>query len=373
MIILEFNVNCQIIKRKDILQKIIADSKNQIKCKFTFSDEWVDKAKTAVIKTGGTTYNILITDDEIAPDKMPVLKAGIATFSVFGGDLMTANIAKVPIEASGLEDGQTPEPPEPDIYNQILTAANEAKTIAQGVAQQATDGEFDGDYPVVRTNETHIQWKLSKQDDTKWSNLYPLANLKGTDAKNIQVQTNETHIQWKLVGDDEWIDLIELSLLKGRDGHTPVITISENNTWVIDDVDTGKPSIGASGKKVLLQKSATHLQWKHEDDAEWIDLVPLSELKGLDAVNVEFQATATHIQWRYIDGAWQNLFVLSSFAGLYLALTGGTMTGALKARPHGTLSIPEVINVGVLEENDPNPDITNVPNGTIFFRFKNTP
>ncbi len=33
----------------------------------------------------------------------------------------------------------------------------------------------------------------------------------------------------------------------GKDGHTPVITISENDTWVIDGVDTGKPSRGPKG------------------------------------------------------------------------------------------------------------------------------
>jgi hypothetical protein len=36
---------------------------------------------------------------------------------------------------------------------------------------------------------------------------------------------------------------------------------------------------GADGREILLQKSATHIQWKYED-GEWTNLVALSDLKG---------------------------------------------------------------------------------------------
>lgn len=37
---------------------------------------------------------------------------------------------------------------------------------------------------------------------------------------------------------------------------------------------------GADGRPVELNKSATHIQWRYVGDAEWIDIVPLAELKG---------------------------------------------------------------------------------------------
>ncbi|AEJ81585.1 tail fiber protein [Erwinia phage vB_EamP-S6] len=136
---------------------------------------------------------------------------------------------------------------------------------------------------------------------------------------------------------------------------------------------------GANGKSVELRKSDTHLQWRVQDEAEWNDLIALSELKvkgdpgadgksfsvdasgptanrsqydnqalgfsfldtttgylyihgegdgvwsdpipfkgdkGDDGANIEFQKTATYIQWRPVGSTqWFNLVPLSELAG----------------------------------------------------------
>jgi len=87
--------------------------------------------------------------------------------------------------------------------------------------------------------------------------------LELTGGKQIELQKSATHIQWRYIGDDEWIDLVALSELKGEDGTTP--------QKGVDYFD---------GQNVELQKSATHIQWRYIGDDEWIDLVALSELKG---------------------------------------------------------------------------------------------
>ena len=37
---------------------------------------------------------------------------------------------------------------------------------------------------------------------------------------------------------------------------------------------------GADGREVLLQKSATHVQWQYEGDVSWTNLIALSDITG---------------------------------------------------------------------------------------------
>ncbi|WP_375549439.1 hypothetical protein ABWI01_03350 [Oceanicaulis alexandrii] len=90
----------------------------------------------------------------------------------------------------------------------------------------------------------------------------------------------------------------------------------------------GLSLVGPPGKKVELQKSATHIQWRYEGDASWTDLAPLADLKGADGREVELGVTATHIQWRLADGDWVNLLTLSALKGadgreLEIRVSGG--------------------------------------------------
>lgn len=81
--------------------------------------------------------------------------------------------------------------------------------------------------------------------------------VRGVPGQSVELRTNSTHIQWRLVGDATWINLIALSELGGGGGGG-----------------------GADGREVLLQKGTSAIQWKYEGDVFWNDLVPLIELKG---------------------------------------------------------------------------------------------
>jgi len=72
---------------------------------------------------------------------------------------------------------------------------------------------------------------------------------------------------------------------------------------------------GAAGKKVLLQKSPTHVEWQHEGDATWTPLVPIADITGADGREVELRTTATHLQWRLADGVWADLLSLNTLQG----------------------------------------------------------
>ena len=73
-----------------------------------------------------------------------------------------------------------------------------------------------------------------------------------------------------------------------------------------------------------VRNNGTAIQWKYSDDADWHDLVALTELRGAageagkDGANgksIEVQRAATHIQWHYAGDKWQNLVAIADITG----------------------------------------------------------
>ena len=86
-------------------------------------------------------------------------------------------------------------------------------------------------------------------------------------------------------------------------------------------IDTALPEVRNNG---------TAIQWKYSDEADWHDLVSLTELRGaageagkdgangkdgINAKSIEVQRAATHIQWRYAGDEWQNLVAIVDITG----------------------------------------------------------
>ena len=65
--------------------------------------------------------------------------------SAFCGDLHTANVATVDVEASGPIPGETPSEPTPDVYAQLTGMVKEAIDTADSVRADADAGVFDGE------------------------------------------------------------------------------------------------------------------------------------------------------------------------------------------------------------------------------------
>lgn len=139
----------------------------------------------------------------------------------------------------------------------------------------------------------------------------------GTDGRDIELQSNGTFVQWRYLGDETWIDLVDISTLAGADG--------------ADGTNGTNGTDGEDGREVQLQASATHIQWRYSGDPTWVDLVALSLLKGDDGADgtngtdgtdgsdgreVQFNKSATHIQWRYVgDATWIDLVALADITG----------------------------------------------------------
>ena len=138
---LTFQVEKQQIYRTDQAHPV-ADSKNYLTASFSFSEEWTG-TKTAIF-TGDKPYTLQLTENAcVVP--WEVIKAPGFWVSVYCGDRVTANRAQVYVEESGYQTGETPEPPTPDVYTQLLEAVEGAEEVAQSVRADADAGKFNGE------------------------------------------------------------------------------------------------------------------------------------------------------------------------------------------------------------------------------------
>jgi len=125
---LTFQVKNQNIKRTDSTEPIQL-SKNYLNAKFEFeTPDWDGLVKTAIFAVGERAYNVVLENDSCKVPYEVTKKAGNVFVSVFGGDLITANIAQVFIGNSGYQEGTAPVDPEPTVYEQITEALGTVET-----------------------------------------------------------------------------------------------------------------------------------------------------------------------------------------------------------------------------------------------------
>ena len=136
----------------------------------------------------------------------------------------------------------------------------------------------------VQRAESYIQWRY---EGDEWQNLVAIADITGpagqngkdgANGKTPEFRVNENALQWRYVGDEIWLNLYDLSVLKGldgkdgadgkdgingkdgiagkdgtngqngsdgKDGNTPFI--GENGNWWIGETDTGVKAAGIDG------------------------------------------------------------------------------------------------------------------------------
>lgn len=136
----------------------------------------------------------------------------------------------------------------------------------------------------VQRAETHIQWRY---EGGEWQNLVAIADIEGpagqngtdgANGKTPEFRVSENILQWRYVGDEIWLNLYDLTALKGadgrdgvdgkdgingkdgaagkdgtngqngrdgKDGKTPFI--GENGNWWIGEIDTGVKAAGIDG------------------------------------------------------------------------------------------------------------------------------
>lgn len=219
----------------------------------------------------------------------------------------------------------------------------------------------------VQRAESYIQWRY---EGDEWQNLVAIADIEGpagqngtdgANGKTPEFRVNENILQWRYVGDEIWLNLYDLTELKGadgrdgidgkdgingkdgtngqngsdgKDGKTPFI--GENGNWWIGEIDTGikaagtdgKDGIngidGTNGKEIEIQKTDLYIQWRYKG-GEWQNLVALADISGPSGQNgtngedgrtPEFRVNGNQLQWRYEgETIWLNLYDLSALKG----------------------------------------------------------
>ena len=222
----------------------------------------------------------------------------------------------------------------------------------------------------VQRAEFYIQWRYEGEE---WQNLVAIADIEGpagqngtdgANGKTPEFRVSENILQWRYVDDEIWLNLYDLTALKGadgrdgkdgkdgingqdgrdgadgqngsdgKDGKTPFI--GENGNWWFGEIDTGikaagtdgKDGIngidGTNGKEIEIQKTDLYIQWRY-NGGEWQNLVALADIlgpsgqngtNGEDGRTPEFRVNGNQLQWRYAgDTIWLNLYDLSALKG----------------------------------------------------------
>ena len=144
---LTFKVDGQYITRTDH-EKPVAKCRHLYRAEFEFTgDEWTG-TKTALFANGNKAKSQVLDEKntcEVPWEFFDTDTGTIGLVSVFCGDLTTANSASVYIAKSGYVESDASIPPTPDVYQQLIDAANETKEIAQSVRDDADAGKSRGE------------------------------------------------------------------------------------------------------------------------------------------------------------------------------------------------------------------------------------
>lgn len=108
----------------------------------------------------------------------------------------------------------------------------------------------DGKKIEVQRADSYIQWRY---DGGEWQNLVAIADIAGPSGQNgadgangktPEFRVNENTLQWRYSGDEIWLNLYDLSVLKGADGKDGL-----NGKDGVDGKDGDKGEKGDQGEK----------------------------------------------------------------------------------------------------------------------------
>ncbi|MDD6483512.1 MAG: hypothetical protein PUF72_02930 [Clostridiales bacterium] len=137
-----FNIANQHINQVNS-QCVVSDSVNYLEAQFFFSDDWDGFEKTAVFTGADSAYTALLNGGGcIVPHE--IITAGRFSVSVFGirDDVrITTDTVYITVQRSGYRDGETPKPPTPTVYEQILGRIAGADNAIAAEAQQRENAD----------------------------------------------------------------------------------------------------------------------------------------------------------------------------------------------------------------------------------------
>ncbi len=171
MIFTKFVVNGQRVTTSGFPTIVASDSIDFLKCQFSLSSsEWKDLSLVAQFAQGDNVWNMVIGDD-YSCDFPSEIVAGTVSVSVFGqesgGTVRGTTVpATFKVTQSGFSgDGETPIPPTPDLYSQLLALMERGIGIAEdGVQKTGSVGAVDT-YTMTFTDGTVYTYEITNGVD----------------------------------------------------------------------------------------------------------------------------------------------------------------------------------------------------------------
>jgi hypothetical protein len=141
--------------------------------------------------------------------------------------------------------------------------------------------------PILRIEKAEDKTaEVSKIAQALTAALQPRDGTDGIDGRQVELRKAENSLEWRHE-DGDWQELLTLEEIKGDIGISGKDGIDGKQGNAGTDGKDGKDGKdgtdgkdGKDGETVDLRKSATHIQWKHENDTKWKNLVALEELRG---------------------------------------------------------------------------------------------
>lgn len=155
MFILSANKVCLNVEARE---PVTSGSVNAYEVQFKFSADWDGLDRTAVFAAGEEQVSVVLDSSntcvipwEALQSPRRELRAGV--YGTKGGELVLPTVwASLGTIREGCSPGENAQPPTPDVYGQILAAANRAEQTAQSVRDDADAGVFDGETPYIGEN-----------------------------------------------------------------------------------------------------------------------------------------------------------------------------------------------------------------------------
>lgn len=183
----------------------------------------------------------------------------------------------------------------------------------------------NGENVELQMTDSEIQWRYP---DGEWKKLVALADITGpagqdgsdgTDGKTAEFQVDGDTLQWRYSGESVWLNLYDLTTLKGADGSDGQDGTDGkdgvNGTNGKDGVNGQDGANGTDGKTPELRVNGNTLQWRYAGESNWQDLYDLSALKGADGVNGADGQNGTCSGYFYAQGNSTQLNSILLFNG----------------------------------------------------------
>ena len=143
-----FRAQGQELRRIDS-ETVASDSKGFLRAKFEVDDEWKELGLKAIFEQNGKKYVQVLDNNECL---LPVEVLSTGRFKVWLVGVDYNNVIRATTESVTIEvkcgpgyDAENASEPTATEVEQLISAANEAKRIANSVREDAEEGEFDGE------------------------------------------------------------------------------------------------------------------------------------------------------------------------------------------------------------------------------------